>query len=559
VTAPPGSAQPSDAELVARVLAADRVAFAIVYDRYGGKLYDFAYAMLRHREDAADAVADSFVLFAERLTQLREPDRLRPWLYAIVRSECLRRLKARKRVAYGDEEQLVAVPDDALTPHEVAERAALQQLVWDASAGLADRDRALLDLHLRQGLEGAELGEAIGVSASNAYVMLNRLRAQVDRSLGALLIARLGRDDCDDLDALLTDWDGSFSPLIRKRVARHVEQCDVCGERKKRVVSPWALLAGVPMFAAPLGLRDRVLRDTQLVAYELPQEVTSGGGSVGGTRFGAGRTTFAALALLALVVAALVLLWPQSDDTADDVSPTDATPTSQATTAPTATAAVSPSPATESEPTPSQSQAPTPSETPTQLPGTLTLSTRAIDLGRAASRGTFGLTNSGELPVDYQVSSHTPWLRLASIGGRLAGDYSTQVTVVADRSQVSEGVSRGRVLVTWDGGRAVVTVTLDEERPPVISAAAVPANASCEVDVTATVTDESALKAVTLVWSGPSGSGRTAMTLQSGATWTAHLSVAVGGDFTLRVVATDARGNSGTGPETTAAINPCPQ
>jgi len=35
VTAPPGSAQPSDAELVARVLAADRVAFAIVYDRYG--------------------------------------------------------------------------------------------------------------------------------------------------------------------------------------------------------------------------------------------------------------------------------------------------------------------------------------------------------------------------------------------------------------------------------------------------------------------------------------------------------------------------------------------
>ena len=85
------------------------------------------------------------------------------------------------------------------------------------------------------------------------------------------------------------------------------------------MVSPWALLAGVPMFAAPLGLRDRVLRDTQLVAYELPQEVTSGGGGIGGTRFGARRTTFAAVALLALVVAALVLLWPQSDDATDDV------------------------------------------------------------------------------------------------------------------------------------------------------------------------------------------------------------------------------------------------
>src|SRR5689334_18523136 len=108
--------------------------------------------MLRHREDAADAVADSFILFAERLGQLREPDRLRPWLYAIVRSECLRKLKARKRVSYGDDEQLIQMADDGATPEQSAETAALQQLVWDAAAGLADRDRALLDLHLRQGL-----------------------------------------------------------------------------------------------------------------------------------------------------------------------------------------------------------------------------------------------------------------------------------------------------------------------------------------------------------------------------------------------------------------------
>jgi len=71
---------------------------------------------------------------------------------------------------------------DALTPDQEAERAAAQRIVWDAAAGLADRDRALLDLHLRQGLEGAELGEAMGVTAANAYVMVNRLKAQVERS-----------------------------------------------------------------------------------------------------------------------------------------------------------------------------------------------------------------------------------------------------------------------------------------------------------------------------------------------------------------------------------------
>ena len=53
-----------------------------VYDKYADRLHDFAYSMLRQREDAMDAVADAFVTTAERLDQLRDPDRLRPWLYA---------------------------------------------------------------------------------------------------------------------------------------------------------------------------------------------------------------------------------------------------------------------------------------------------------------------------------------------------------------------------------------------------------------------------------------------------------------------------------------------
>ena len=564
MTAPPGPPGPTDAELVARVLTADREAFATVYDRYGSRLYDFAYSMLRHREDAADAVADSFVLFAERLVQLRDPDRLRPWLYAIVRSECLRRLKARTRIAFGDEEQLIEMADDDLSPEQAAEQGALRQLVWDASAGLADRDRALLDLHLRQGLEGAELGEAMGVSASNAYVMLNRLRAQVDRSLGALLIARLGRDDCDDLATLLADWDGGFSPLVRKRVARHVDQCDVCSERRRRMVSPWALLAGVPMFAAPLGLRDRVLGDTELVAYELPQEVAPAG-SVGGHRFGAGRTTLAAVALLALVVAALVLLWPEPDDAA---APAHGTPTVPAATPPATAAPLSPAATTAGTPsgtaTPTSSTTPssTPSSASTQLPGTLTLSTRAIDLGRTATRASVGLTNTGELPVDYQVSSRTGWLSVGSIGGRLGGGDGTQVAVVADRTKVPEGTSTGRLLVSWDGGSAWVKVSLDEERAPVVWRPIAAADPSCgnpTVSVTVSVSDDSALASVILRWTGPNGTGSSSMSW-SGSTWTASMGpFNLGGDITMHVVATDVRGNTTTGPTGTASATPCPQ
>ncbi|KAA1399223.1 sigma-70 family RNA polymerase sigma factor [Aeromicrobium ginsengisoli] len=537
---------PTDADLVAGVLAADRDAFAAVYDRYGTKLYDFAYSMLRHREDAADAVADSFVLVAERLSQLRDPERLRPWLYAIVRSECLRKLRARKRVAFGGEEQLIQMADDALTPDQEAERAAMQKIVWDASAGLADRDRALLDLHLRQGLEGAELGEAMGVSASNAYVMLNRLRAQVDRSLGALLIARLGRDDCDDLDDLLADWDGTFSPLIRKRVSRHVDDCDVCSKRRKKILSPWMLLASVPIFAAPLTLRDRVVSDPQLVAYTTP---TGEPLTVTPALAPRGRPKAAVTAVAAAVVIILAgiaaLFWAGNDD---DPSPKGDVVTSQPTVQP------STEPTLDAKPT----TTPTPSPTATTpAPGNLTVSTTSIALGRSGSTSTITLTNTGGLPVDYRLSSGAAWLSASPSTGRVAAGTSSRVTVRADRGDVGEGRSSGRLSVSWAAGSAAVNVSVVEERDPVVGRPSLGSSSTCTSNpVRVSVSDESGLSSVVLRWSG-AGSGSTSMS-RSGSVWTADMGqFAAGGSVTLRVTATDRRGNTASSSRT-VNVDPCP-
>src|SRR5690606_40474928 len=85
------------AERVAGHLAGDRGAFAAIYDRYGDALYDVAAAMLRNRHDAADVTQDTFVVAAERMAQLRQPDRLKPWLMAILRNEVYRRTGRRAR------------------------------------------------------------------------------------------------------------------------------------------------------------------------------------------------------------------------------------------------------------------------------------------------------------------------------------------------------------------------------------------------------------------------------------------------------------------------------
>jgi RNA polymerase sigma factor (sigma-70 family) len=264
-----------DAALVEAARGGDGSAWGAIYDRYADRLHDHCHRILRDRDEAADALHDAFVAAARNLHQLRDPARLRPWLYAICRHEALRHAEQRGRVELtGEADDVKGVDMQVERGAEVVE---LQELVWSAAAGLSARDQALLDLNLRQGLEGQDLADAMGTSLDNSYVMLSRLRDQVERSLGALLIARLGREECDELDALLAGWDGRFSTVLRKRVARHVDGCDVCRERRAALVSPLALLAAMPLVPAPSVLRERVLAGVTSDAPAPPVRFTEDG------------------------------------------------------------------------------------------------------------------------------------------------------------------------------------------------------------------------------------------------------------------------------------------
>src|SRR5579859_458798 len=83
-----------DSEVVAAIVAGDPAGLAEAYDRYATPLYSFCRTMLREPADAADAVQDTFVIAAPRLSGLRNPERLRSWLYAVARNECHRKLRS---------------------------------------------------------------------------------------------------------------------------------------------------------------------------------------------------------------------------------------------------------------------------------------------------------------------------------------------------------------------------------------------------------------------------------------------------------------------------------
>src|SRR5580693_1228322 len=287
-----------DREVVASIVAGDPAGLAEAYDKYARVLYSYSKTFLREPADAADVVHDTFVIAAGNLDRLRDPERLRPWLYAVTRNLCLRKLRAEKAVAaeWADIDFAPEGSEDSDIGGE-AEHAELRALLRAAGGGLNSGERDIIELRLWQGLDTAEAATVLGITRAHAHLLMSRGRDQLTASVGALLVARTGRDECATLDHLLSGWDGELTVLLRKRLSRHIEHCDICSDRRRRELQP-ALLslwpAGVlaaealgrhAMHAAavPAGLKARVLAataDKDATAAAKAARLTGGGRGV---------------------------------------------------------------------------------------------------------------------------------------------------------------------------------------------------------------------------------------------------------------------------------------
>jgi hypothetical protein len=98
-----------DSAVVAAVVAGDADGFVAAYDQYAASLYGYCLCVLPGPE-AAEAVLDTFLIATAKLDGLRDPDRLGPWLHAVARNECLRRL--------GPGGEIPAAPDPGDEPLE---------------------------------------------------------------------------------------------------------------------------------------------------------------------------------------------------------------------------------------------------------------------------------------------------------------------------------------------------------------------------------------------------------------------------------------------------------
>jgi len=507
--------------------------------------------MLSDRHDAADMVQDVFCIAAERLNQLRDPDRLKPWLYAVLRNEVYRRTKKRKRATPTDF-QAETTPDVVAAFDPNADGAAasydeLAELVRSAAAGLDERDRLVLELSVRQGLTGADLADALGVTPEQSYTLVHRMRDRIEKSLGAFTVAKMGSKECSELATIISGWNGEFSILIRKRVARHIDDCSIC-ERTRSKYAPLALFGAAPVFLLPLGLREKVLTATQSIPTPSKSADTHASKSSRGSQRSrhiklnrndgfpsVARISRHAMAIVASTTAVLLLiagvvLLQQNDDTgnATSASPivvdstqpitdsaTDSTNDSttigtvQSTTtiapvsstpATAATATTTATPATAPMPIPNTNQ-PTTSTTPARSIKPVLISTSILDFARRVT-ASLTLTNNNEGPVNWLLKETSGYFTFAPASGSLNAGATQTVSVTFARASASSlpegGFNLPASLTTRGAPVTALSLTGIVGRPPVIGAFTpyFSGLACSRLNIQVPITDESSLASV---------------------------------------------------------------
>ena len=140
-----------------------------------------------------------------------------------------------------------------------SEQAELRTLIRAILTELGPREREVVELNLRHDLYDTDLATTLGLSWSRAHALSSSARRQLEKALGAMLIARTGREACPALDELLTDWGGELNKQARDLVTEHIDHCMTCAGRRRGTLRPAALSSLLPLAPLPPELREQVL------------------------------------------------------------------------------------------------------------------------------------------------------------------------------------------------------------------------------------------------------------------------------------------------------------
>ncbi len=207
-----------DDRLARRAAEGDRGAFAVIFERHHQGLYRYCRAIVRHDEDARDALQTTFARAIAALDGEQRSLAIKPWLYRIAHNEAISLLRRRRpQDALDAQAEAASASPGPAYRLIVSER--MRQLLADLEQ-LPDRQRWALLLRELNELTYTEMAAALETSEQAA-------RQSVYEARVMLMELQEGREmPCEDVRRLISERDGRL--LRPRRVRAHMHSCEGC-------------------------------------------------------------------------------------------------------------------------------------------------------------------------------------------------------------------------------------------------------------------------------------------------------------------------------------------
>src|SRR6185436_16893519 len=158
----------SDQELMRIVQAGDYSPASEIYDRYSGRIYNFAFRFLKNAEAAEDATQEVFVKMLRYANQFHGDAKLSTWLFSITANWCRDYLRKADNKSKETEEVLISLP----APSEHAPDRTLEQ-----------RENEQLVRRALQALTYAEIAQIAGCSEGAVKTRVFRAMETLKKTL----------------------------------------------------------------------------------------------------------------------------------------------------------------------------------------------------------------------------------------------------------------------------------------------------------------------------------------------------------------------------------------
>jgi RNA polymerase sigma-70 factor, ECF subfamily len=179
-------------KLIAKCKEGDRNAFDTLIRRYEKRVYNLAYRLSGHYDEANDISVDAFLRVFQALKLFRGEANFSTWLFRIVTNVYLDRRKRMRNKQHLSLEEYIALEENSVArqiedpdpqPADLAETRERNDAVRLAISTLPDYQRAMIVLYHTEGLSYEEISEVLDLNIGTVKSRLNRARLTLREKL----------------------------------------------------------------------------------------------------------------------------------------------------------------------------------------------------------------------------------------------------------------------------------------------------------------------------------------------------------------------------------------